>query len=105
MTFGTIISSARSGSRPVIEVPVMLELGYNPCAPSINYKSMSFFVGAGVSKQVLPVLTGQQALYYYAVAGWRLMIGKVPFEFRITGSRSLVYTSQLRLGFGLATEL
>ncbi len=105
MTFGTVTSSARSESKPVLEVPVMLELGYNPVSPCVNYKSMSFFVGAGVSKQVLPELIGQQALYYNAVAGWRLMIKKVPFELRITGSRSFVHTSQMRLGIGFATEL
>ncbi len=105
MTLGMVISSARSDSKPVLEVPVMLELGYNPGAPCINYQSMSFFVGAGVSKQVLPELTGQQALFYNGVAGWRLMIRKVPFELRITGSRSFVNTSQMRLGFGIATEL
>jgi hypothetical protein len=105
MTFGMVTSSARSDSKPVLEVPVMLELGYNPGAPCINYQSMSFFVGAGVSKQVLPELTGQQALFYNGVAGWRLMIRKVPFELRITGSRSFVNTSQIRLGFGIATEL
>lgn len=105
MTFGLITSSARTDSRPVLEVPVMVELGYNPIKPCVNYKSMSFFVGAGVSKQILPELTGQQAFFYNGVAGWRLMVRKVPFEIRVTGSRSFVNQSPMRIGFGVATEL
>lgn len=106
ITMGVITSSSRSEGLTVMEVPLMLELGYNPNAPCVNYQAMSFFAGAGVSKQVLPVLADQQALYYNAVLGWRFKIRNVPFELRLTGSKPFVNTSsQYRIGYSIATAL
>lgn len=105
ITVGLLTSSARSEGKTVMEVPLMFELGYNPIAPCVNYQSMSFFAGAGMSKQVLPELTGQQSLFYNAVVGWRLKILKVPFELRLTGSKPFVNSSQYRIGYSIATVL
>lgn len=105
MTYGVVTSSARADNKAVFEFPVSLELGYNPNYPCIPYKSLSAFVGAGASKQIVPVIPNDQAYFMHAVIGFRLLIRKVPFELRFTGSRSFKDAQLHRFGFGLATEL
>jgi hypothetical protein len=104
VSYSLVVSSARSNAKPVVELPLTLEWGYNRLHKQSNALK-SLFIGAGVS--VFHNMKGEQAsdrVWGNIYLGAGLQALGLPLEMRLQASRYLseVPGSMTRIGIGLS---
>ncbi len=104
ITIGKYVSSARSSSPIMVEIPVAVEYGFTLNRLPESRREYSLFIGAGGSGMNNSRFDRRYTYYTNYYAGARWMIGGQPLEFRFNYGRSVTPVSWARLhkvGFGI----
>lgn len=108
LTMFVQVSTARDyASRPVFELPLSMEISFNPKSPCSSYRKLSLFAGAGISRYMAIDRAGRTGTdFINAVAGIRMPPYSLPLELRFNYSRSMTSLAPInRVGISLAVSL
>ncbi len=105
MTYNAVVSSARSETRSMFELPVSFEMSFTPCGLCSSYQNMSIFGGAGISKLFSNIEGQADNKFINATIGIRVPVTKKSLELRLNYSRGMYNADLNRLGIGLGVTL
>lgn len=105
MVYSRMVSSARSESKSMLELPVSFEMSFTPCGLCASYQNMSIFAGAGISKLYTDIEGRNGNEFINATLGIRVPVTKKSLEMRLNYSKGMYDLNLTRLGLALGITL